>query len=59
MSFFFGGHKLTVAVMNVLRMIKLFGWESRVRDEVAKKREEELQFVWKRRILTCVNSISK
>lgn len=45
--------------MNVLRMIKLFGWESRVRDDIAKKREEELRFIWKRKVLGLLNNISK
>ena len=41
--------------MGVLRMIKLFGWESRVKDQVARKREEELRFVWKRKMLMLSN----
>ena len=40
-------------------MIKLFGWEARVRDEVAKKREEELKYIWKRKILGLLNNITK
>jgi hypothetical protein len=36
--------------MNVLRMIKLFGWESRVAKEVGDKRSEELNYVWKRKV---------
>ena len=50
---------LAAAVMSVLRMIKLFGWEARVRDEVAKKREEELKYIWKRKILGLLNNITK
>ena len=32
-------------MLGMVRMIKLFGWEPRVEEEVAKKREEELRFV--------------
>ena len=45
--------------MNVLRMIKLFGWESRVKDEIAQKREEELKYIWKRKVLVVLNNIAK
>ena len=45
--------------MGVLRMIKLFGWESHVRDDIANKREEELKYIWKRKILGLLNNISK
>ena len=44
--------------MGVLRMIKLFGWESRVSEMIAEKREEELKWVWKGKMLnlgiTCI-----
>ena len=40
-------------------MIKLFGWEARVRDQVAQKREDELLYVWKRKLLSFVNTVSK
>ncbi|KAJ6612652.1 P-loop containing nucleoside triphosphate hydrolase protein [Mycena sp. CBHHK59/15] len=36
--------------MNVLRMIKLFGWESKMLGRVNDKREEELLWIWKREI---------
>ena len=45
--------------MGVLRMIKLFGWESRVRENIAEKREHELRFIWKKKILGMVNNIAK
>ena len=45
--------------MSVLRMIKLFGWESRVRDEIAEKREEELSYVWKVKVIGLLSSIAK
>ncbi|KAF5336910.1 hypothetical protein D9611_003444 [Ephemerocybe angulata] len=37
--------------MNVLRMVKMFGWEKKMNDRIAEKREEELRYVWKRQIL--------
>lgn len=37
--------------MNVLRMIKLFGWERKVNGQVEEKREEELRLLWKRKLL--------
>ncbi|KAF7372862.1 ATP-binding cassette transporter [Mycena sanguinolenta] len=40
--------------MSVLRMIKLFGWESKMLDRVNAKREEELHWIWKREIFECV-----
>ncbi len=40
-----------VLVMNVLRMIKLFGWESRVIDDVSTKREDELRWIFKNKML--------
>ncbi|KAJ6501692.1 hypothetical protein C8R47DRAFT_1193380 [Mycena vitilis] len=41
--------------MNVLRMIKLFGWERQMNERVAEKREEELQWLWKRQMLDLLN----
>ncbi|EKM51019.1 uncharacterized protein PHACADRAFT_177708 [Phanerochaete carnosa HHB-10118-sp] len=39
--------QLVTEMLSVLRMVKLFGWEKRVEEEVAVKREEELKWVWK------------
>ncbi|KAJ7267338.1 hypothetical protein C8J57DRAFT_1435960 [Mycena rebaudengoi] len=36
--------------MNVLRMIKLFGWEAKMLDRINEKREQELVWIWKREI---------
>ena len=41
--------------MGVLRMIKLFGWERRMNERVAEKREEELKLIWKRRLIELTN----
>ncbi|KAJ1309716.1 hypothetical protein OPQ81_006481 [Rhizoctonia solani] len=41
--------------MNVIRMIKLFGWEKKVIGQVEEKREEELTYYKKRQFLGLVN----
>lgn len=41
--------------MNVLRMVKLFGWERKMNKKVEEKREEELIWVWRRQILDLIN----
>ncbi|KAL0950644.1 hypothetical protein HGRIS_007432 [Hohenbuehelia grisea] len=43
--------------MNVLRMVKLFGWARKMDDRIAEKREEELLFVWKYRLLEVANGL--
>ncbi|KAJ7284876.1 P-loop containing nucleoside triphosphate hydrolase protein [Mycena rebaudengoi] len=37
--------------MNVLRMVKLFGWETKMKDRIAVKRDDELLWLRKRRLL--------
>lgn len=48
-----------VTVMSVLRMIKLFGWENRVKDMVSEKRDNELKAIWKRKLLGLANNVIK
>ncbi|KAJ3890944.1 hypothetical protein GG344DRAFT_77404 [Lentinula edodes] len=43
--------------MNVLRMIKLFGWESKMESRIAEKRDEELVWIRRRQILEMINGI--
>ncbi|EKM60769.1 uncharacterized protein PHACADRAFT_246884 [Phanerochaete carnosa HHB-10118-sp] len=43
--------------MNVIRMIKLFGWEPRMNDQVAEKREDELTYIKKFKMLELLNGI--
>ncbi|KAL0950640.1 hypothetical protein HGRIS_007428 [Hohenbuehelia grisea] len=43
--------------MNVLRMIKLFGWERKMSDRINEKRDAELVFLWKRQILELANGL--
>ncbi len=40
-------------------MVKLFGWETRVKETIAEKREEELTWVWKRKLLGVINDCAK
>ncbi|KAH7907307.1 P-loop containing nucleoside triphosphate hydrolase protein [Hygrophoropsis aurantiaca] len=42
--------------MNVLRMVKLFGWEPKMENRISEKREEELGWIWKQKILGIVNN---
>lgn len=42
--------------MNVLRMIKLFGWEEKLDARISEKREVELIWTWKTKILELVNN---
>ncbi|KAI0068098.1 P-loop containing nucleoside triphosphate hydrolase protein [Artomyces pyxidatus] len=42
--------------MSVLRMIKLFGWEPKIDERVAEKRDEELAFIRKRQLLGLLNN---
>ena len=44
------------AAMSVIRMVKLFGWEPRVADQLAEKREDELTFIRKYKILELINN---
>ncbi|KAJ7119364.1 hypothetical protein C8R43DRAFT_1112474 [Mycena crocata] len=49
--------QVVTETMNVLRMIKLFGWEKQMDERVAEKREEELNWVWKKQMLELANGI--
>ncbi|KAH7929355.1 P-loop containing nucleoside triphosphate hydrolase protein [Leucogyrophana mollusca] len=42
--------------MNVLRMVKLFGWENKMDKKITEKREEELVWTWKQKILELINN---
>lgn len=41
--------------MGILRMIKLFGWEPKIATRITEKREQELQYIKLRQILTLIN----
>ncbi|KAL7281057.1 hypothetical protein ACG7TL_004359 [Trametes sanguinea] len=47
----------TSEVLNVVRMIKLFGWEPRVAKQIDERREAELRFLAKTRWLEIVNNV--
>ncbi|KAI0711801.1 P-loop containing nucleoside triphosphate hydrolase protein [Cerioporus squamosus] len=49
--------QLVTEVMNVIRMIKLFGWEPRVASQIGEKREEELVAVKRNRMYGLANSL--
>lgn len=42
--------------MNVIRMVKLFGWEKKVEAQVDEKRETELRYVWRKTIYNLINN---
>ncbi|KAG6837885.1 hypothetical protein H0H93_013038 [Arthromyces matolae] len=46
---------MKLKAMNVLRMIKLFGWEKKMEEKVAEKRDKELVWIWRRQILDLIN----
>lgn len=46
-------------VMNVIRMVKMFGWENKMDDRVAKLREEELEYQRRRLLLQAFSTIVK
>ncbi|KAJ7748587.1 hypothetical protein B0H16DRAFT_1692067 [Mycena metata] len=43
--------------MNVLRMVKMFGWEKQMNEKIAEKREAELRKLWIRRLLNMANNL--
>ncbi len=42
--------------MNILRMVKLFGWEPKLSERLSEKRELELQCIKMRQILSLINT---
>jgi hypothetical protein len=47
------------SAMSVLRMIKLFGWESKMNQRLADRREDELRWIWKQNLLEIANGLIK
>ena len=41
--------------MSVLRMVKVFGWERKVKAQVDEKRVEELKVVFKRKLIVSLH----
>ncbi|KAF9001810.1 hypothetical protein BDZ89DRAFT_1146638 [Hymenopellis radicata] len=44
-------------IMNVLRMVKLFGWETRMDQRITSKREDEMVWIKYRQLLDLLNEI--
>ena len=51
--------QVVTEVMNVIRMIKVFGWEKHIGEKISAKREEELAYQRKRVILEIISNILK
>ena len=47
--------KALAIAMAILRMIKMFGWEPKIAERLAEKREQELQYIKIRQILNLIN----
>ncbi len=45
--------------MNVLRMVKLFGWETRMDERITSKREDEMVWIKYRQLLDLLNGVVK
>ncbi|KAJ7697209.1 P-loop containing nucleoside triphosphate hydrolase protein [Mycena rosella] len=43
--------------VNVLRMVKLFGWEEKMKDRIADKRDDKLRWIRQRRLLDLASSL--
>ena len=37
--------------MSVLRMIKMFGWERKILSRIDERRDDELEWIWKGKLL--------
>ncbi len=46
-------------VLNILRMVKLFGWERKMSERLAEKREEELYWIQKGNLVEIVSATVK
>ncbi|KAL4068375.1 hypothetical protein V8B97DRAFT_1975301 [Scleroderma yunnanense] len=49
--------QLVTETMNVLRMVKLFGWEKKMDERISEKREVELLWIWKFKLLDLTNNV--
>ncbi|KAJ8082215.1 hypothetical protein PM082_008062 [Marasmius tenuissimus] len=45
-------------IMNVIRMVKMFGWEQKMNSRISDKREKELYWIWRLRMLNMATSIA-
>ncbi|KAK0452213.1 hypothetical protein EV421DRAFT_1888046 [Armillaria borealis] len=44
-------------IVNVLRMVKLFGWERKMEERIARKRDEELLWIRRKQLLNLLSGI--
>ena len=51
--------QVVTEAMNIVRMIKVFGWEKRIEEKIAGKREEELAYQRKWIIFEIISNILK
>ena len=42
---------LSDLVLGVVRMLKLFGWERKMKDKISQQRDDELKYLLRRRIV--------
>ena len=45
--------------LNVIRLVKMFGYETRVKEQISEKRENELTWMKRKYYIALVNSIYK
>ncbi|KAJ7720271.1 hypothetical protein DFH07DRAFT_760895 [Mycena maculata] len=45
--------------MNVIRMIKMFGWEKQIHEKIAEQQEQELTWIWWRKVLYTAQAVLK
>ena len=50
---------LGILVLNVIRMIKLFGWESRIAGQIEERREAELKLLRKNKWISVAVGLTK
>ena len=48
---------MLLTVMNIIRSVKLFGWEGKIGQLVYDKREDELHWMYKREFLALGNML--
>ena len=49
----------SLVALNMIRMIKLFGWEGKMKEQIDEKRNEELVYVRKLKFMEMANEVIK
>ena len=52
-------NNLSTTVLGVIRMVKLFGWEKKMAQRLFEKREEELVWIKRRKLVQIYNAVIK